>query len=155
MHLAMVQTLHQARGSPEFPQIPLTVLCGIDAERVVSRPVLDSTPFAPTKGLHFQALLPLRFLFICNLHWCNECTGLEVAPNFRKFPLTALCGVHAEVHCRPVHDVTSFAPIEGSHFQALLPFSFFHINLAMVRTLHLARGSPELPQISIHGAMRN
>ena len=82
----MVQTLHRARGSPEFTQISIDGAIGIvGAERVVSRPVLVGTLFAPTQGLHLQGLLPLSFLFICILHCCKHCTGLDVALNFHKF----------------------------------------------------------------------
>ena len=61
------------------------------------------------------------FLFICTLHWCKRCTGLEVAPNVCKFPLTVLVcefAVHAEVW-RPNLVGTLFSPT-----QALLPRSF-------------------------------
>ena len=113
-------------------------------------------PFAPTQVTHFQDFLLLNFLFICTLHWCNRCTGLEVAPNFRKFPFTAVCGIDAErVVSSPVLDGMLFAPTQGLRFQALLPLSFlFHVHLAMVQTLYWARSSPEFPQISIDGAMR-
>ena len=90
MHLAKVQTLPGLELAVNLRKFPLTSPCGIDEERVVSKPVLDGTPFAPTQGLHFQTLLPHSFLFICTLQWCKHYTGLEVAPNFRKFPLTAL-----------------------------------------------------------------
>ena len=113
---------------PNFRKFPLTALYRIDAERVVSRPVLDCTPFEPTQGLHFQVLLPLSFLFKCTLQWCKHCTGLEVAPNLRKFPLTALGIVGAErVVSRPVLVGTLYAPTQGLHLQALLPLSFLFI----------------------------
>ena len=124
MYLTLVQTLYRARGSPQFRKFPLTALCGVHAE-VVCRPVHDGTPFAPIQGLHFQALLPLNFFFICTLQWCKHCTWLEVAPNFRKFPFTALYGIDAErVVSSPVLDGTMFAPTQILHFQALLPLSF-------------------------------
>ena len=75
---------------------PLTALCGIAADGVVCMPVLVCAFFAPTQGLHFQALRPLGFLFICTLHWCKHCTGLDVAPNLRKFSMTVLCGIAAD-----------------------------------------------------------
>ena len=128
MHLALVQTCTRREVAPNFVKFPLTALCGTDAERIVSRPVLDGKLLAPTQGIHFQALLPLSFLIICTLHWCKHCTRREVAPNFPKFPLTALCGIDAErVVSRPVLDGTLLAPTQGLHFQALLPLSFFFI----------------------------
>ena len=127
MHLGMVQTLYRTRGSP-FRKFPLTALCRIDAERVVSRPVYDGTPFAPTQGLHFQALLPLSFFFICTMHWCKRCTALEEALNLRKFRLTALYGFDADrVVSKPVLEGTLFAPTQGLHLHALLPLSFLFI----------------------------
>ena len=96
--------------------------------RVVCMPVLDGEHIAPTQGLHFQALHPLSFLVICTLDWCKHSTLLEVAPNFRKFPFTALCGIAAdEVVCRPVFDRVPFVPTKGLHFQALHHLSFLLI----------------------------
>ena len=113
---------------PNFFKYPLTALGGIDAERVVSRPVLDGTLFAPTQILHFQALLSLTFLFICTLQWYKRCNGLEVAANMRKFLLTVLCGIDAErVVSSPVLDGTLFAPTQILHFQALHPLTFLFI----------------------------
>ena len=114
--------------APNFRKFPFTALYEIDAERVVSRPILDGMPFAPTQILHFQALLLLSFLSICTLNWCNHCTGIHVAPNFRKFPLTVLCGIDAErVLFSPVHDGTLFALTQILHFQALHPVTFLFI----------------------------
>ena len=113
--------------APNFRKFPLTALCGIDAERVVSRPVLDGTLFAPTQILHFQALPTLSFFFICTWHWYKQCTGLEVAPNFRKFPLPVHFRIDAGVLCRYVHDCTPFAPAQILHLQAFLPINFIFI----------------------------
>ena len=77
-------------------KFPMTALCGIAAHGLICRPILVGTLFAPTQGLHFQAIHPLSFLFINTLHWCNHCTVLEVAPNVRKFPLSAVCEFAAE-----------------------------------------------------------
>ena len=81
--------------SPNVRKFPFTVLCGVTAGVVVCRTVIDGAPFAPTQGLHFQALHLLSFLSTCTLHWCKHCTGLEASPNSRKFPFTALCGIAA------------------------------------------------------------
>ena len=113
---------------PNFCKYPLTALRGIDSERVVSRPVIDDTLFAPTQIFHIQALLPLTFLYICTLQWCKRCTGLEIAANLRKFPLTVLCGIDAErLVSRPVLDGTLFAPTQTLHLQALHPPTFLFI----------------------------
>ena len=110
--------------------------------------------FAPTQIIHFQDLLPLSFLFICTLHWCNCCTGLEVSPNFRKFPLTAVCGIDVKrVLSSPVLDGTLFAPTQGLRCQALLALSFLFI--CTLQWCKRCRCSPEFPQSSIDGAMRN
>ena len=84
--------------------------------------------FAPTQVLHFQALLSRSFLSIFTLHWCKRCTGEEVAPNVRKFPLTALCelAVHAVIW-RPILVGALFAPTQALHFQAILSRSFLSI----------------------------
>ena len=112
MHLALVQTLYRARVSPNVRKFPLMALCGIAVHAVVCRPVLvGSLFFLPTQGFHFQVLHPLFFLFICTLHWCKHCTGLEVEPNLRKFPLTALYGVAVGGDvCRPVQVCAFVAP---------------------------------------------
>ena len=111
--------------SPNSRKFPFTAQCGIAAGGVVCWPVLDGALFSPTQGLHFQAFHPLRFLFMGTLHLCKHCTGLEVAPNLRKFPFTALYGIAADgVVCRPALDGAAFAPKQGLHFQAVHPFSF-------------------------------
>ena len=114
--------------STNLRKFPFTAPGGIAAGGVVCRPVLDGTAFAPTKGLHFQALHPLSFLFICTLHWCKHCTGLDVARNLLKIPFTPLCGIGAdEVVCRSAHDGAPFVPTRGLHVQALHPLSFLFI----------------------------
>ena len=86
VHPGMMQALHRARGGPKLPQISIDGamrnLCRTSSFQARPRQYAFCT-----KGLHYQALLPLSFLFTYNLHWCNHCTGLDVAPNFRKFPL--------------------------------------------------------------------
>ena len=65
--------------SPNFRKFSFKALCSIRAGGVVCRPILDCAPFAPfapTQRLHFQALHPLSFLFICTLHWCKHCIEL-------------------------------------------------------------------------------
>ena len=57
---------------------------------LVCSPVQEGTLFALTQDFHFYALLLHTFLFKCTLHWCDHCTGPKVAPNLRKFPMTAL-----------------------------------------------------------------
>ena len=90
-------------------KFPLTTLCGITEQGLICRPILVGTLFAPTKGLHFQALHPLSLLFICTLHWCKHCTVLATAANVRKFAMTSLCGIAANGHiCRPVFVGTLF-----------------------------------------------
>ena len=110
IHLALAQTLYRVRGISEFTQISThSATCGIAAGGVVCRPIHDDAPFAPTQGLHFQALHPLSFLFICTLHWCKHLTMLKGATNLRKFPFTALCGIGADGEvCRPVLDSAPF-----------------------------------------------
>ena len=114
--------------------------------------------FPLTQGLHFQALHPLSFLFTCNLHWCKHCTLLEVTTNVRKFSMTTLCVIAAQILiCRPVLVGTLFATMHGLHFQALHPLSLlhFHMHLALVEALYRARGNHECAQISNDSAMRN
>ena len=94
----------------------------------ICSPVLVGTLLATTQRLHFHALHPLSFLFICTLHWCKHCTVLEVTTNVRKFPMTGLCGITVQgLICRPVLVGTLFAPTQGSHFQALHPLSFYFL----------------------------
>ena len=115
-------------GTPNLRKFPLTILCEFVADGVVFRPVLVGTLFAQTQGLHFQAFYPCSFPFICTLHWCKDCAGLEVAPNMGKFPLTAPCKFEADgVVSKPILVGILFAPIQGLHFQALHPLSFLSI----------------------------
>ena len=102
-----------------FRKFRLTALYGVIGDRVVCRAVPVGALFAPTQGLHFQALLPHNFLFICFLHsiWCNHCTVLEEAANLRKFRLTALYGAIGDgIVYRPVPVGALFAPTQGLHF---------------------------------------
>ena len=76
-------------------------------------------------GLHFQALHPLSFRFICTLHWCKHCTRLEIAPscaNFHWRPYASMQDM--EVICRPISIGALFAPSRGLHLLALHPLSF-------------------------------
>ena len=101
-------------------KFPFTALCEITADGVVSMPVRVGALFAPTQGL----------LFISTLHWCKHSTGLEGAPNLRKFPLTALFEIAADgVVSKPVLVGTLFAPTQGLHFQTLHPLSFVFMRI--------------------------
>ena len=135
----------------------MTALCGITAQGLISWPFLVGALFAPTQGSHFQAFHPLRFLFICTLHWCKYCTVLAVTTNVRKFPMTSLCEIAAHGHiCRPVLVGALLAPTHSLHFQSLHPFYFaFHLLLAFVQTLYHARDSREYALISNFGARKN
>ena len=128
MRLAFVQTLYRARGIPEFTQISIHSAM----RNCCSRGSLQASPrrcgFCTTQGLHFQALQPFSFLFIRTFHWCKHCTWLEVFPNLRKFPFTALCKITAGVVvCRTVLDGAPLASAQGFHFQALQSISFLFI----------------------------
>ena len=97
--------------APNFRKFPWTTLCEIAEYGIVCMPILVGAPFAPTLGLHFRTPQPLSFLFICTLHWCKQCTGRNVAPNFRKLPLTALCDIAEDgLVCMPVLIGAPFAP---------------------------------------------
>ena len=124
-------TLHSSKHctgknvAPNFHKFALTALCEIAKDAVVCMPVLVGAPFAPTLGLHFRAPHSLSFLFICTLHSCKHCTGRNVAPNFRKFPLTALCEIAKDgIVWMPVLVGAPFAPTQGLHFRAPHPLSF-------------------------------
>ena len=128
MHLAWCKHCTVLEVTTNVLKLPMTALCVIAAQRLIFRPVLIGTLFVTTHGLHFQALHPLSFLFICTLHWCKYCTVLEVTTNVRKFPMTALCGITAQgLICRPVRLGTLFAPTQYSHFQALHALNFLFI----------------------------
>ena len=109
--------MYLAESSTNIPQFPLSTLYGDAGYGVVCRPVPVGALFAPTVGLHFYAPHPHSFFFICTLPWCKHCTWGLVAPNLRKFPLTALYGAaeHGAVY-RPVPVDALFAPTQGIHF---------------------------------------
>ena len=67
-HCTLLEVTTNVRKSP------MTALCVIAAQILFCSPVLVGTLFATTHGLHFRALLPLSFLFMCTLHWCKHCT---------------------------------------------------------------------------------
>ena len=95
----------------------IMALCRIAADRVVCGPVLVGAPFAPTQGVHFEALHPLSFHFIRTLHWRKYSTRLEFAPNLGKFQITALRRIAADrVVCGPVPVGTPFAPTQELYF---------------------------------------
>ena len=111
--------------APNLRKFPFAALFVIAAEGVVCRSVTVGAHFAPTQGLHFQAFHHLSFLFIGTLHWCKQCTGLDVAMKLRTFPFTAMYVIAAEgVVCRSVTVGAHFAPTQGLRFQALHLLSF-------------------------------
>ena len=112
-------------------KFPITELCVIAPQKLICRPIIVGTLFAPNQGLQFHVVHPLSFLSTCTLHWCNHCTVLEVTTNVRKFPITALCEMAADgVICGPVLVGTLLAPTQGLQFHALHPLSFlFTCNL--------------------------
>ena len=111
--------------APNLREFPFTELRVTAAEGVVCMTVTIGAHFPPKQRLHFQTLCLLGFLFICTLHWCKHCTSLDVAPNLRKFPMTALCVIAAErVVCRSVPVGGLFAPTQTLLFQALHLHSF-------------------------------
>ena len=113
----------------------ISALRRIAADGVVCGPVLVGVPFAPTQGLHFQALHLLSFHFLRTLHWWNDCTRLQVATNLSKFSITALCRIAADgVVCGPVLVGASIAPTQGKHFEAPHPLSF-----QFICTLHCSK----------------
>ena len=138
-------------------KFPFTALCVIAAEGVVCRSVTVGAHFAPTHGLRFQALHLLNFHFTCTLHWCKDCTWLDVALKLRKFPCTALCVIAVEVVvCRPVNVDANFAPTQGQYFQNLHLHSFhFTCIFALVQALYRAKCNHEFALICIHSAVRN
>ena len=122
---------------------------------VYCRPVPVGALFVPTRGLHFQALHPFTFLFICTLHCCKHCTRLEVAASFRKLPLTALCvdAGKGDLLARP--GGCTFCTRKGFAFsRSSSPNLHFHVNLALVQALYQARGSRQFSQISTDYPMR-
>ena len=109
MYLALVHALYRASGSSVCAQI----FTACDTRRCTRQ---EGAPFAPPESLHFQALLPQRFLFIFTLRWCKLCTGRQVAPNLCKFPLTALHGAARDaVVCSLEQEGGLFPPAQGLH----------------------------------------
>ena len=104
------------------------------------RPVQVGTLFTPTQSLHIQALHLLSFLLICKLHWCNQCTGLEVSANLRKFPFTARNGVVS----RSVQVGALFAQTPCFYFQTFdllsFIFNYYYYYLTALKLLYVAKG---------------
>ena len=61
--------------APNLRAVSLMALCGAAGDGVVLRPVQVDALFVPTQGLHFRAVRPLSFLFICTLHGANILPG--------------------------------------------------------------------------------
>ena len=99
----------------------------------------------------------LSFLFTCTLHWCNHCTVLKVTTNVRKFPITVLCEIAADVAvCGAVLVDTLLAPTQGLQFQAVHPLSFHFIcTLHWCKHCTVLEVTTEVRKISNDGAMRN
>ena len=76
--------------APNLGKFAISALCRIVGDGVVCGPILVGAPFAPTQGLHFEALHLLSFHFICTFYWWKDCTRLQVAPNLGKFHISAL-----------------------------------------------------------------
>ena len=134
---------------------PMTALCGIAAQRLICSPVLVGTLFAPTQGSRFQSLQPLSFLFTCNLYLCKHCTVLEVTTYVRKFPMTALCGVAADIFTGPPSSVHFCHRRSVYIFSHSIPLASFHMHLALVQAFYRVKSNHECAQISNYGAMRN
>ena len=138
-------------------KFPITALCEIAPQKLICRPVIVGTLFAPNQGLHFQTPHPFSFLFTCTLHWCNHCTVLNVTTNVRKFPITVLCEIAAHVAvCGPVLVGTLLVPTQGLQFQAVHPFSFHFIcTLNWCKHCTVLEVTTEVRKISNDSAMRN
>ena len=90
MHLELVRTCTLLEVATNFGKFPITALYRIAADAVVCGPVLVGALFAPTQGLHFQALHLLSFHFLCTLNRWKECSRLQVSPNMGKLAISAL-----------------------------------------------------------------
>ena len=130
----LIFTLHwwknctQLQVAPNLSKFYISTLCRIAAYGVLCGPVFIGAPFAPTHGLHFEALHLLSFHFICTLHWSKHCILLEVATNLGKFHISAVCRIAGDgVVCGPVLAGAPFAPTQGLHFEALHLLSFHFI----------------------------
>ena len=102
--------------APNLRKLVLAAVYGATLDGVDYSLVTVGALFAQRQGFHFKALLPHSFHFICTLLWCNHSTGLHVAPNLRKFVLSALYGAALDgVVCSLVTAGALFAPREGLH----------------------------------------
>ena len=114
--------------APILQKFPPTALCKTASDAVICRPLHVGTLFAPSMDFHIWAPYPLSFLFICTLHWCNHCTGLEVAPILRELPSTTPHRTEEDaVVYRPVHFRAILVPSQEFHIQAPHPLSIFFI----------------------------
>ena len=142
MHLALAPALYRAGGIPEFTQIFIhdAMLNCCRRSSLQARP--RQSPFAPTQGLHFQALHPLSLLFICTLHWCKHYTRQDVCPEFTQISIHGSmrnCCRRSSLHAHPRR--CTFCTNPGFTFSGFPSLQLlFHMLLTLMQALYRARG---------------
>ena len=144
MHPALVQQLYHARSSSKMcANFRSRNYIGIAVCGAFCRHVQVGGLSAPTQGLRYLVLLPLNYLIICTLLWCNHCTVLETAPKY------AQTSIHGSVrHCSTRSILRAgtgrnvfCANSRFTYFGSLSPLLHFHVHPALVEPLHRARSS--------------
>ena len=128
-------------------------LCRTVEGAVVCRPVHVGALFAPSQDFHIRAPHPLSFLFIWTLHWCNHCTGQQLAPIFTEISIDGAmenCGGRSSLQARTRR--CAFCTEPGFPYSITSsPKLPFHMHLPLVQSQYRAIGSPDFTQISTDG----
>ena len=127
-HCIGANTVPWRKVAPNCRKFVLSALYGAAWNRKVRRLVLRSGLFAPNKGVQFWALHSLNFPWYKHCICANTVPWRKVAPNFRKFALSALYdAAWNRVLCRPILRSGLSAPKQGVHFRAVHSRSFLFI----------------------------
>ena len=138
-------------------KFPFTELHGVAVHGTFCGPVLVGGLSAPTQGLHFLVLLPLNYLIIFTLFWCNHCTLLEGAPN------CAQISIHGRArHCSTWSILRArngrWACCTNARFTFLGSPShsfLFTCTLVWCSRCTVVEGAPKCTQFSILGPIRH
>ena len=157
MHLALVQVLHRARGSPECAQIPFDGPIRNCSRRSTLWARLRRYAFCTDSGITFLGspfpYLPFHMHFplvetLYRARGSPECAHIRFDCFLRN------CSRRSSFRVRPRW--YAFCTFPGFTFSGFpSPYVPFHMHIALVQALYRARGNHKCAQMSNDGPMRN